>query len=68
LTTLGHFMAKIPLDPRISRMLIEAQKERCISDILVIAAALSIQDPQGTSIGKSQRRLIRCKPGLLILL
>jgi ATP-dependent helicase HrpA len=47
-------MAKIPLDPRISRMLIEAKKERCISDILVIAAALSIQDPRERPLEKAQ--------------
>jgi ATP-dependent helicase HrpA len=53
LTQLGRFMAKIPLDPRISRMLIEAQKEQCISDILVIAAALSIQDPRERPLEKA---------------
>ncbi len=54
LTPLGRFMAKIPLDPRISRMLIEAQKERCISDILVIASALSIQDPRERPLEKAK--------------
>jgi ATP-dependent helicase HrpA len=53
LTPLGRFMAKIPLDPRISRMLIEAQKEQCISDILVIAAVLSIQDPRERPLEKA---------------
>ncbi|MBW2427814.1 MAG: DEAD/DEAH box helicase, partial [Deltaproteobacteria bacterium] len=46
LTDKGRLMAKIPLDPRLSRMLIEAQKERCIPEIAIIAAVLSIQDPR----------------------
>ncbi|HBH87207.1 MAG TPA: ATP-dependent RNA helicase HrpA, partial [Syntrophaceae bacterium] len=39
-------MARLPIDPRISRMIIEAEKEGCVYDILIIAAALSIQDPR----------------------
>ena len=54
LTSLGRFMAKIPLDPRISRMLIEARKEGCISEILVIAAVLSIQDPRERPMEKAE--------------
>ncbi|MCE5210262.1 MAG: ATP-dependent RNA helicase HrpA [Deltaproteobacteria bacterium] len=46
LTDTGRRMAEFPLDPRVSRMLIEAQKENCINEIAVIAAALSIQDPR----------------------
>jgi ATP-dependent helicase HrpA len=46
LTEVGRTMAEFPLDPRVSRMLIEAQKEKCINEIAVIAAALSIQDPR----------------------
>jgi len=46
LTDTGRRMAEFPLDPRVSRMLIEAQKENCASEIAVIAAALSIQDPR----------------------
>jgi ATP-dependent helicase HrpA len=39
-------MARIPLDPRLSRMLIEARREGCPDEMAVIAAALSIQDPR----------------------
>ena len=39
-------MARIPLDPRLSRMLIEARQEGCLEEIAVIAAALSLQDPR----------------------
>jgi ATP-dependent helicase HrpA len=46
LTAKGKLMAQIPIDPRLSRMLIEAQKEECLNEIVVIAAALSIQDPR----------------------
>lgn len=54
LTEMGKFMAKIPLDPRISRMLIEAQKQQCISDTMVIASALSIQDPRERPLEKAE--------------
>ena len=46
LTDIGRVMAKIPLDPRLSRMLIAARAEGCLEEIAVIAAALSIQDPR----------------------
>jgi ATP-dependent helicase HrpA len=39
-------MASLPIDPRLSRMLIEAKKEGCTAEILVLAAALSIADPR----------------------
>jgi len=44
LTHLGLRMAPMPLDPRLSRMLIEAEREGCIREIAVIASALSIRD------------------------
>ncbi|MCF8068037.1 MAG: ATP-dependent RNA helicase HrpA [Desulfobacterales bacterium] len=46
LTSDGRQMASLPLDPRLSRIVIEAQKENCVEEILVIASALSIQDPR----------------------
>jgi ATP-dependent helicase HrpA len=46
LTEKGRIMARIPLDPRLSRMLIEAQKQGCIPEVAVIAAVLSIADPR----------------------
>jgi ATP-dependent helicase HrpA len=54
LTEKGVQMAKIPLDPRLSRMLIEAGKEGCIDEIAIIAAALSIQDPRERPLEKIQ--------------
>lgn len=46
LTDMGRIMSRMPLDPKISRMLIESRKEGCIKEISVIASALSIQDPK----------------------
>ena len=46
LTEKGHMMARMPLDPKISRMMIEARKEECVKEVAIIAAALSIQDPR----------------------
>ncbi len=46
LTPLGRRMAPMPLDPRISRMLLEAYKEGCLREVSIIAAALSIRDPR----------------------
>ena len=46
LTEKGRMMARIPVDPRISRMLIEAGREGCVEEVAIIASALSIQDPR----------------------
>ncbi len=46
LTSLGKLMARLPLDPRISRIVIQARREKALREIIVIAAALSIQDPR----------------------
>ncbi len=46
LTEIGRTMSQFPLDPRVSRMIIEAKREGCLNEITVIAAALSIQDPR----------------------
>jgi ATP-dependent helicase HrpA len=46
LTPLGHKLAKLPLDPRVGRMIIAAQENVCLSEVLIIAAALSVQDPR----------------------
>ncbi len=55
LTEVGRKMAEFPLDPRVSRMLIEAQKEKCVNEIAVIAAALSIQDPRERPYDKADQ-------------
>src|ERR1035437_6230391 len=58
LTPIGLTMAQFPLDPRVSRMLIEAQKQACVNEIAVIAAALSIQDPRERPYDKTDQASI----------
>src|SRR5262249_40267399 len=46
LTRIGRSLAQLPLDPRLARMVVAAQHNGCLSEVLVIVAALSIQDPR----------------------
>ena len=46
LTPLGRRLARLPIDPCLGRMILAAQDERCVSEVLVIAAAMSVQDPR----------------------
>lgn len=46
LTKLGRRLAKIPVDPTVARMLLQAKEEHAVEDVLVIASGLSIQDPR----------------------
>ena len=46
LTKLGEQMARLPIDPKIARILLAAKKHDCMAEILMIASALSIQDPR----------------------
>jgi ATP-dependent helicase HrpA len=46
LTQIGRQLGKLPVDPRIGRMILAADRENCLSEVLVIAAALSVQDPR----------------------
>ena len=46
LTATGRMMARLPIDPRLARMLVAAREHGCIADITIVAAALSIQDPR----------------------
>ncbi|QKG27356.1 ATP-dependent RNA helicase HrpA [Actinomadura verrucosospora] len=46
LTPLGRRLAQLPVDPRLGRMVLEADRNGCVREVLVIAAALSIQDPR----------------------
>ena len=54
LTKLGRRLAGIPLDPRLARMVIEAERHGCVREVMVIAAALSIQDPRERPAEKQQ--------------
>lgn len=55
LTEHGRIMARIPLDPTLSRMLIEASKRGCLSEVTVIIAALSLRDPRERPLEKAQQ-------------
>ena len=46
ITRLGRRLARLPVDPRIARMILEADRNGCAGDVLIIASALSIQDPR----------------------
>ncbi len=46
LTRTGRIMARLPLDPRISRMIIQARYENALKEVVIIASAMSIQDPR----------------------
>lgn len=46
LTAIGRELAKLPIDPRIGRMLLAARQQACLSEMLIIASALSVQDPR----------------------
>ena len=46
LTETGRRLARLPLDPRLGRMILEAERLGCVREVLVIVAALSLQDPR----------------------
>ncbi len=46
LTPLGEDLARLPIDPTLGRMLLQAQKEHAVRELLIIASGLSIQDPR----------------------
>ena len=53
---LGRQLAKLPIDPRLGRMLLAAQGESCLREVLVIVAALAIQDRASGRWRSSKRR------------
>ena len=53
LTAIGAELARLPLDPRIARMLVAARGERCLAEVRIIAAALSVQDPRERPLDKA---------------
>jgi ATP-dependent helicase HrpA len=54
LTPRGRQLAQLPVDPRLARMVLEADRNGCLHDVLVIVAALSIQDPRERPADKQQ--------------
>jgi ATP-dependent helicase HrpA len=55
LTALGRQLARLPLDPKIGRMIMAANDNNCLHEILIIASALSIQDPRERPHDKQQQ-------------
>jgi ATP-dependent helicase HrpA len=54
ITRLGRRMARLPVDPRLARVLIEAARLGCLRECLVITAFLSIQDPRERPAGPAR--------------
>jgi len=54
MTPLGRNLAKLLVDPRIGRMIIEANNQGALKEVLIIASALSVQDPKERPIDKQQ--------------
>ncbi|MGR8009748.1 ATP-dependent RNA helicase HrpA [Streptomyces hypolithicus] len=55
LTEQGRKLAQLPVDPRLARMVLEADRNGCVREVMVIAAALSIQDPRERPSEKQQQ-------------
>jgi ATP-dependent helicase HrpA len=54
-TPMGKTISRLPIDPRLARMLIEAKRNGCVTEVLIIAAVLSVQDPRDQSQEKRQQ-------------
>ena len=46
LTAIGREQARLPVDPRVGRMILAARDQQCLTEMLIIASALSVQDPR----------------------
>lgn len=54
LTKIGHKLIKLPIDPHLGRMILEAEKYNCVDEVMVISSALSVQDPRERLLGKEE--------------
>jgi ATP-dependent helicase HrpA len=54
LTAVGAELARLPLDPRVARMLVAARDEGCLAEVRIIAAALSVQDPRERPLERAE--------------
>jgi ATP-dependent helicase HrpA len=57
ITALGWTLSKFPVDPAIARMLVAAEKEACLEEVLIIAAGLSVQDPRDRPADKQEQHI-----------
>ncbi len=55
LTSIGHQLGKLPIDPRLGRMILGGVDERALPEVLVIAAALGLQDPRERPLAAQQK-------------
>ncbi len=61
ITPLGHTLARLPLDPRVGRMILEAKDREALAEVLVIAASLSVQDVRDRPIDQQQQADLKHK-------
>jgi len=54
LTEIGRELSRLPIDPRIGRMILQAREENCLQEVLIIASALSVQDPRERPLDRQQ--------------
>ncbi len=54
ITDIGRIIARLPVDPRIGRMLIEASERQCVNEVMIVAAALTVADPRERPPEKQQ--------------
>ena len=54
LTEIGNTLSKLPVDPRIGRMILAGIDEHCLREVLILAAVLEIQDPRDRPVEKQQ--------------
>ncbi|MFX4270921.1 ATP-dependent RNA helicase HrpA [Propionibacteriaceae bacterium Y1685] len=55
LTKVGHRLARMPVDPRLARMLMAAEERHCLREVLIIVAGMSIQDPRERPTEKAEQ-------------
>ncbi len=55
LTEIGKKLGKMPIDPRVGRMILEARERHCLPEVVVIAAALEAQDPRDRPVDKQKQ-------------
>lgn len=55
LTEMGRKLARLPIDPRLGRMILAAQQHQCLHEVLIITSALAIQDPRERPMEKQQK-------------
>lgn len=54
LTKIGQAMGRLPVDPRIARMILAAEEEQCLEEVLIITSALELRDPRDRPLDKQQ--------------